>query len=129
MRVLLVEDDPNLLALWGAELRNRGLITCTATNFVEARESLIADPPDMVIADLCVDRTSWREFVLWLQQSCPDVRRIIVAGAVLCAENDASTLEEFGVLLRKPVDLEALISACRLEAGGRTDDLRLQKSG
>jgi two-component system NtrC family response regulator len=51
-RLLLVDDEPDFLALAAAWLGRRGHAVVTATTGAEAREAFARTPPDMVLLDL-----------------------------------------------------------------------------
>ena len=52
MDILVVEDDPNLCALWGAVLREQGEAPDLAESEAAARERLLSEGYDLVLLDL-----------------------------------------------------------------------------
>ena len=54
MKVLVVEDDPNLRALWGAVLQRAGHLPHLVETEAAARERLMTEPYDLVLLDLCL---------------------------------------------------------------------------
>jgi len=52
LKVLVVEDDPNLRALWGAVIERAGHTAHLVETEPAAREALMAEPFDLVLLDL-----------------------------------------------------------------------------
>lgn len=51
-RILLVDDYPDALDMWGLYLRSVGYEVVTADNGIEAVELAISRPPDVIVMDL-----------------------------------------------------------------------------
>ena len=91
-RILLVDDDPNLLVLLAEQLRADGYDVQTARDGDEALRRLATGWPDLLIIDLMMPRvdglTLARE--VKTQADLP----IIVLTAIDAADSKASVLEE-----------------------------------
>jgi DNA-binding response OmpR family regulator len=91
-RILLVDDDPNLLVLLAEQLRSDGYDVQTARDGDEALRRLASGWPDLLIIDLMMPRvdglTLARE--IKAQADLP----IIVLTAIDAADSKASVLEE-----------------------------------
>jgi CheY-like chemotaxis protein len=61
-RILIVDDDPNILRLLRAILRTGGFEVLTAPDATEALAMAERDPPDLIILDLLMPVMSGREF-------------------------------------------------------------------
>ena len=51
-RILLVDDEPDLLAALSLRLTSAGYQCATANNSFEALDQALADPPDLILTDL-----------------------------------------------------------------------------
>ena len=61
--VLIVEDDPDVLATLGDALSSEGYRVRLATDGIAALEELQREPPDIVIADVHMPRLDGRQLV------------------------------------------------------------------
>ena len=52
MKILIVDDDPNILRLYKEELEEDGYLIVTATNGQEAMEQFEKETPDLVTLDI-----------------------------------------------------------------------------
>ena len=52
MKILIVDDDPNILRLYKEELEEEGYIIVTASNGQEAIEKFESEDPDLVTLDI-----------------------------------------------------------------------------
>jgi DNA-binding response OmpR family regulator len=57
MKILLVEDDPDLLDLTAYALRREGFLVVEASDAAQALQRLKVDRPDLVVLDLGLPRT------------------------------------------------------------------------
>ena len=106
--VLVVEDDPELRALYRTALSLAGYAVTAVEDGVEALRHIDADPPDIVVLDMGLPRLGGG-----------DVQREIASHAetrdipILVVTGDARGLNshDFSCIIQKPVDLDALARA------------------
>jgi len=106
--VLVVEDDPDLVALMEVILQDAGYRVSTATDGFEALARIEAEMPSLILLDMRMPRMNGWEFAgefrtRW-DRSCPIV-------VVTAAENARLRAEEIGAdgWLEKPFDLEDVV--------------------
>ena len=106
--VLVVEDDPDLVALMEVILQDAGYRVSTATDGFEALARIEAEMPSLILLDMRMPRMNGWEFAgefrtRW-DRSCPIV-------VVTAAENARLRAEEIGAdgWLEKPFDLEDVL--------------------
>ena len=85
LRVLVVEDEPDIAALVAYQLAHAGYGVRTASNGREALRALEMDPPDLMVLDLLLPEVSGFE-VLETVRSSEETRRLPVV--VLTARGD-----------------------------------------
>jgi urea transport system substrate-binding protein len=114
--VLVVDDDPVILATVAEILSHEGYPTLTASNGLEALQEFERAHPQLVLLDLSMPVVDGWDFARVLAD-CRDQLRIIVMTAAPDGRRCAERLGADGYL-PKPFDLEALISEVkRLTAG------------
>ena len=108
--VLLVDDDAEALAAWGASCTAEGFEVITAGNGESALAMFIDSPVDIVVAD-------WRMPVMSGSELChrlrtlpglADVTFILVSG-----EPSPPAFVSYDGFLRKPVDGQLLLTTMR----------------
>ena len=110
-RVLLVDDEPRLLASLGELLKNRGLILVSANSGTEAIAQLSREVFDLVILDLRMPDITGHEIMDYMNVHQMDANVIITSG-------DSGIEAAIGALrrgaydfLRKPYPREELLKA------------------
>src|SRR5262245_27885801 len=114
-RILLVDDDPVLLALRKTRLRAEGFETAEVDDGACVMEALEAFRPALVILDLLMPNVSG-ETLLGRIRADPAWRRVkIIVSSAKNFESDHLTCLELGAdaYLAKPVDHEALTTTIR----------------
>ena len=114
--VLVVDDNYDLREVLEAALVQAGYRVSTAPNGKVALEQAHGNRPDLIVLDLMMPVMSGWQF-LEARREDPEIATIpvIVDSAVL-----ESNIEGAAVVLRKPFDLDALLTAAsRLCGGGR----------
>jgi DNA-binding response OmpR family regulator len=108
--VLVVEDDPDLVALLEVVLQDAGYRVSTAADGFEALRRVEAEMPSLILLDMRMPRMNGWEFAeefraRW-DRSCPIV-------VVTAAENARLRAEEIGAdgWLEKPFELEDVLRA------------------
>jgi two-component system, OmpR family, KDP operon response regulator KdpE len=105
--ILIVEDDPALLAFYKSTLLIEGFAIVTASDGLDALHRIEHRPPDLIVLDLGLPRLSGH-----------DLRREISAHAhtrhipvIVVTGQDGVDACDFDCVLRKPVDAATLVSA------------------
>ena len=117
-RVLIVEDDENVRAMFGLALRVAGFETSAASNAMEALERIDTNPPDAVILDIGLPVFSGAVVrqELTAHAHTRDIPVIVVTGS----HDDLASLHA-SCVLRKPVGPRTLVEALRECLGTRTE--------
>ena len=117
-RLLLVEDEPELLDALERLLRREGWNVVIATNGADAMECVNYDP-DIAIAiiDLLLPDTSGDELLSLLRTVVPDLPAVIVSGFADDDRMKAIDALSFARFLGKPFPIEVLHSEIRRVLG------------
>lgn len=116
-RVLVVDDDPSLVAFVTALLENEGYVVQTARNGEEALNQATESPPDLILLDLRMPVMDGWTCCRSLKQGWKTLKIPVILmsadreGAAVCADLGA---EEF---LRKPFEAADLLSCVGRYAG------------
>ena len=115
--ILVVEDDPDILALMVTALGGEGYRVATAEDGAEALASARREPPSLIILDLMLPRMNAIQFRAE-QRRDPHLSNI----PVIClsgASHAATVALEIGTgdCLSKPIDFERLLAAIRKHLG------------
>jgi two-component system response regulator VanR len=110
LRVLIVEDDPDLRVLVRAVLRDLVSEIDEATNGDEAMEKVAAHSYDVVLLDLMLPKQNGFEVYKAIQQK-KTRPRVIVVSAIARYFDDR--FDDDVIVLQKPFTNEALVEAVR----------------
>ena len=114
VHVLTVDDEPDALALVCEVLEAAGARTTTAKSADEAIDKLVAEVPDVVIADLGMPRVNGFEFIDRLRRHVnPRVREVPAAALTAYARSEdrmKALRAGFQIHLAKPIDPAELIT-------------------
>lgn len=122
--LLLVDDEPNVLASLSRNLRHLPYKIFTATNAAEAIDCLTANPIDLMVADERMPGMPGSELAAWAAARFPQVMRIMLSGqASLPATLRAINQGRIYRFLTKPVSAAELAST--IEAALAERDRRL----
>lgn len=112
VRVLIVDDDQDILESFDAALQAEGAATMTAPDGNAAVAAVAEDPPDIVVLDMMLPKRSGF-LVLERIKGFEDSPLVIMVTANEGKRHQAYA-ESLGVdaYLLKPVPLEVLISTC-----------------
>lgn len=115
-RLLLVDDDVQLLAYLGDRLQRDGYDVTTAKSGSEALVALDAAWPDLVILDLMMPRMSGEELAAQIKRRA-DIP-IIVLSAISAAESKVDLISRYAEdYLTKPFHHEELVARIRRVLG------------
>lgn len=109
MKILLVDDDPDLLAVTGFALQQAGFLVVKASDGLQALQQVEAEQPDLVVLDVNMPRMSGFEVVRRLRETnaLP-----VIALTVRSEEEDIVRMLESGAddYLTKPFSPRVLVS-------------------
>jgi two-component system phosphate regulon response regulator PhoB len=113
--LLLVEDDPDILAMMVTTLGGEGYRVATAEDGAEALAAGRRERPDLIILDLMLPRMNAMQFRAE-QLRDPDLSKI----PIIClsgASHAATVAFELGTVdcLSKPVDFDRLLALIRTQ--------------
>jgi len=118
VRVLLVDDNSDLLSMLSFGLRARGFIVETAVDGHQGLKAAIASQPDVLILDIGLPGMSGYELArrLRTEERTKSARLIALSG--YGQETDAAKAKAagFDAYVTKPVDLEELIKLMQLSS-------------
>ncbi|SAK75548.1 response regulator [Caballeronia calidae] len=111
-RVLIADDDPNLLDAYALFLDAHGYDTRTARDGVEALATYSAWRPDVVVLDIQMPGMDGRAVAREIRrlQATPSPLLVAVTGLVSVSERAESLRSGFDCHLAKPVMLPALLA-------------------
>lgn len=109
-RVLLVDDDPQVLRVIARGLGRRGYLVKTASDGIEAMALADTEPFDVVVSDLMMPRMSGIELAAALDGRHPGLRRrmILITGGAVTPAAEAFVQRAGLPVLSKPVELALL---------------------
>ena len=109
-RILVVEDDPALAAMYQTALSFAGFDVTISGDGLTALEDIDEDHPDLVILDLRLPQLDGGT-ILREVAATPDTRNIPV---IVVTGGDAADLPEAYAVLHKPCDPALLVAAVEL---------------
>ncbi|HEY9099481.1 MAG TPA: HD domain-containing phosphohydrolase [Thiobacillus sp.] len=113
-KLLLVDDEPNILTSLNRLLRAEGYVIRTAESGVQALERMAEEPADVIISDMRMPGMNGAEFLKRARENWPDSVRLLLTG-FSDAESTVSAVNEGGIhaYLHKPWDDAHLLQAVR----------------
>lgn len=117
-RILIVEDDPSLAALYSLSLQQAGMITVTVSDPLQIMPPLVEFTPDLILMDVYMPGCTGLELAAVLRQQAAYLGTPIV---FLSTETDVdkqqAAMKQGGDdFLIKPIQLDLLVSAVRNRA-------------
>ena len=114
MKILVVEDDPNLLGCWVRLLEQEGHEAVLADSEGAALRELGARPFDLVVLDLFCRNGLASGVTASATQRNADCKVVMVCGSARnCAPDLFALSPSVMAVLCKPVDNEDLLDVCR----------------
>ena len=118
-RVLLVDDEPNIVRAYQAALEDAGYVVTIARDGATALEAVRLTRPDVVVIDLLMPSMNGWQFMDAVSAlpgaTCPVIAMTAAGpGAVRSAREGG----KFSAVLEKPVELDDLISLVALFSDG-----------
>jgi len=114
-RILVVDDEPELLKALCVRLAAEGFVCETATNGQEALTRLERDVPDLIILDLLMPEVSGYEVCRRLQDDPRTAQIPVIVLTAVPERTVKQTTEWLGAasVLHKPFDTQMLLSMVR----------------
>lgn len=116
-RVVLADDDPNIIGVVARYLQFQGYDVTTASNGAEAVEEVVADPPDLLLIDIMMPEVDGLEATRRIRampafQNLP----ILIFSALSEKHEEVATAGADG-LITKPYNLADLVTRIRTTLG------------
>jgi len=116
-RILLIDDDKNILELMTAILENAGYQITVAVNGNEGIRQLESQHFDLVVTDIVMPEQDGIAVLMWLRRQSVRPKTIVLTGgsALLQQSYLTNLAAQFSAdkILSKPVHFEALICAIK----------------
>jgi two-component system, NtrC family, nitrogen regulation response regulator NtrX len=107
-RLLLVDDEPNILKSVGGALEREGHVVATAGNLAEARLQMASDH-DAVLLDVWLPDGSGLDWLTELKAAQPNCVVIMISGHAQLSDAVSATRRGAFDFLEKPLSLERLL--------------------
>lgn len=107
-RVLVVDDEPNVLETIAAILIQEGYVVSTAGRLTEALAHQRAQPFDVVLSDLRLENTSGLDLLTELRRQWPETVAIVLTGYASLESSIEALREGAYDYLIKPCEIEEL---------------------
>ena len=122
-RILIIDDEPNMLSMLRRMLHQAGHQVSEASNGAEGIDSYERDPPDLVITDIIMPKKEGIETIIALHRADPDLPIIAISGGGRSGGKDfLSSAEKLGAChsLPKPFRGDQLLSAVSESLSGKS---------
>lgn len=110
MRVLVVDDEPDLRALYSVNLSEAGHEVIMASNGAEGLDVLTRERPDVILVDLMMPVMDGYEFLQNLRKMPEHRRTPVIVVSAIATGGFSKKLGASG-FVAKPFDADELISA------------------
>lgn len=111
MKMLLVDDEPEICLLLKAILLRQGLVSVGVHSLAEARQTLKLDEYDGVFLDVNLPDGKGYELIPELKASFPSTRVIVISA--MDQERGSAMSAGADLFLPKPLDLRAILGSLR----------------
>lgn len=110
IRVLIVEDDPDLIALYKVFITRSGMEPVIAEDFLDIRSELRLKQPDIIVLDYNLGETNGIEVLAELRETCPDIPVIMFTATTGINDSLREKADLLGchAFLYKPRDMARL---------------------
>ena len=127
MRVLIVDDDPNLRDSFALELTRAGHAVTVEPDAAGAVGALMNGGADLVLLDLRIGAGRGREVAEAATRFCPAARLVVINGTGELTRDEIFDLAPgVAAVLRKPVDIETLAGTIDGACAGGLDATRAE---
>ena len=111
--ILVIDDDPDSLALLTFVLRTEGAVVSAADCVAAAQTSFFAQPPQLIVSDIAMPDTTGYDLIAWVRALSPTAGGRVPALALTAMAREADRQQAldagFNAHLTKPVDLASLL--------------------
>ena|SRR5688500_4194764 len=119
LRVLLVDDEPNIVRAYQEGLEDAGFAVATARDGAAALDAVRLGRPNAVVVDLLMPAMNGWQFIEGVRplpgEPCPVIAMTAAGPGAVRAARDAG---QFNAVLVKPVQLDELLGLLDLLLGG-----------
>jgi len=115
-KILVIDDDPECVALLQIAFEQAGYTVFSATDGMSGLKKACNDPFDLIITDVLMPEKDGLEFMIELKRHKPDVKVIAVSGGgVLHAEDCLKMAKVFGAqqVMQKPFDINRMLQVAQ----------------
>ena len=116
-RILIVDDEPELLEAWSFALEYVGYDVDRASNGEEALELVRIDMPDLIVTDLMMPGMNGEELCRQVRAN-PDWQAIPIILHTAAHVAAVSIPRLWDALIRKPARMETFLSTIEILASG-----------
>ncbi|HEX9886148.1 MAG TPA: response regulator [Longimicrobiales bacterium] len=131
-RILIVDDEPDVVSYLEMLLRDEGYETTSAVDGEEALEAVRRDPPDLVSLDISMPKASGTRFYKELRSDPALAKvRVVIVTAVTGLGGDTHAYERFisgrnivpppDAFFPKPIEAEEFLATVRTLLGKPAD--------
>jgi CheY-like chemotaxis protein len=121
-KILVVDDDQDLVYMIKAMLEKNGYDVTTAADGDQALKAVKTNAPDLMIIDLSMPvMDGWRlGMKVRQQESCKNLPIIVLSGLIAPEESQSDSNEPYNIYMAKPFDILKLMDRVKgLLAGGK----------
>lgn len=131
MKVLVVQDDPNVQSLWSGILEESGHEVAIAETEAAALRTLQTTAYDLVLLDLCLNGRNALAVTTFATYRNPTCKVVVVSGSAVFSQKKLFAMSPaVAAALRKPVDIEDLMAVCdRVHRNERTSAIPVLDAG
>jgi DNA-binding NtrC family response regulator len=121
MKVLVVQDDPNVQSLWAQSLEGSGHEIRVSDTESGALQALQSTGFDVVLLDLCMNGRNSLGVATMATYRNARCKVVVVSGSAVYSQKKLFAMSPaVAAALRKPVDIEDLMAVCeRVGCNGR----------
>ena len=112
-RILIVDDDSDILRLWTSILAKEGYFVSGTTSGKEAINLVIQSPPDLLITDLSMPDVDGFEVLKAIRNKSPGLRIIVASGAFGGPILESAKYFGAAAIVQKPISRERLMETVR----------------
>ncbi len=128
VRILVLEDDPEMRELLGVALEDEGYEVALAARGLEALELVRSQPFDLLVADVRMEGMSGLDVIEQVQAEQPLVGSLVVTGYTSEADSMRAVQLKVGGYIKKPLNLtDFLANVGQLVAARKAELQRLEQ--
>ena len=108
-KILVVDDEPNVLLTYRLILQQQGYAVCAALSSEEARKTISDDTVDLLLCDLSLEKQeSGFDVIAFARQKNPQMPTVLLTGYATPEANERAQQLNIPVLF-KPIDIKELL--------------------